>query len=121
MNKEILITLTKEEWSMVETWITSSSRKTFERVSNTWFDKLLETVKPFYIALYFSNDFSAMNIPHDSEHTLTLNRDYLKFLIFSVGIIAYDFDCKTQTTKMAYDVLKKLEEQSDDKWKDNRF
>lgn len=120
MSKEINITLTKEEWSSVETWITSASRKTFERVPKEWFTELLSFVKPFYHSLYFSDDFSAMKIPHDSEHTLTVDRKYLRYLIYSVGMIAYDFDCKIQTAKSAYDILKKLEEQSDEQWKTNR-
>ncbi len=121
MSKEINITLTKEEWSMVNTWIQYAGGKQFERVSREWFTELLSFVKPLYMSLHFSDDFSAMNIPHDSEHTLTFNRKYLKFLVFSVGMIAYDFDCKTMTTKIAYDILKKLEEQSDESWKQNRF
>jgi len=121
MNKEINIILTKEEWADVNRWIESASMQKFERVSREWFTELLSFVKPLYMSLYFSDDFSAWNIPHDSEHTLTLDRKYLKFLVFSVGIIAYNFDCKTETTKSAYGILKKLENQSDEYWKQNRF
>ena len=121
MDKKINITLTKEEWSDVYRWIESAGGKQFERVSRERFTELLSFVKPLYMSLYFSDDFSAMNIPHDSEHTLTLDRKFLKFLVFSVGMIAYDFDCKTMTTKISYDILKKLEEQSDESWKQNRY
>lgn len=109
MNNEITITLTKEEWSWVNTWVESARMENFERVPKIWFTELISVLKPHYQSLYFSDDFSAMKIPHDSEHTLTLDGGYFKFLVFSVGRIAYDFDCKTQTTKIAYDIVKKLE------------
>jgi predicted DNA-binding protein YlxM (UPF0122 family) len=120
MNK-IPITLTKGEWSSLNTWITSASRIKFERVSEEWFTELLAIVKPFYMSLYFSDDYSAMKIPHDSEHTLELERKYLKFLVYSVGRIAYDFDVKTPTAQEALTIVNKLEEQGDEKWKKNRY
>ena len=118
---EITITLTKEEWSSVNTWIQSCSRQTFERVGNQWFTELLDIVKPFYMSLYFSDDYSDWNIPHDSEHTLVMKGVYFRYLVFSVGRIAYDFDVKTITSQMAYDIVTKLEKQGDDKWKKNRW
>jgi hypothetical protein len=118
--KKIDITLTKEEWSKVNLWLDSARNKNFERVSKEWFDELLLIVKPFYQSLYFSDDYSAMNIPHDSEHTLTIDRKYFRILVFSVGVIGYDFDVKIQTSKMAYDIIKKLESQGDDEWNKNR-
>ena len=121
MSKEINITLTKEEWSQVKTWIESASRKSFERVSKERFDRLIDVVKPFYMSLYFSDDYSAMKIPHDSEHTLTIDRSFFRDLVFSVGIIAYNFDVKTSTSKIAYNIVKKLEYQGDNKWNENRF
>jgi len=121
MSKEINITLTKEEWSSVNTWLESASRKDFERVSKKWFDELIKVVKPFYFSLYFSDDYSATKIPHDSEHTLTIDRNYFRFLVFSVGMIAYDFDVKTITSKVGYDILKKLESQGDNKWSEQRY
>jgi predicted DNA-binding protein YlxM (UPF0122 family) len=121
MNKVISITLTKEEWSSVELWVNSASRETFERVSKDWFTELLGIIKPFYMSLYFSDDFSAMKIPHDSEHTLEIERKYFKYLVFSIGRIAYDFDVKTQTSQTALEIVKKLEEQGDEKWKKDRF
>jgi len=117
MSKEINITLTKDEWSSVETWVTSATIETFERVSK----ELLQIIKPLYHSLYFSDDMSAMNIPYDSEHTLTLDRKYFRYLVFSVGRIAYDFDVKTGTSQMAFEIVRKLEDQSDDKWKESRF
>jgi len=42
-------------------------------------------------------------------------------LVFSIGRIAYDFDAKTQTSNMALEIVKKLEEQGDEKWKKDRF
>ena len=119
MSKEISITLTKEEWSSVELWVNSASGETFERVSKV--TELLGIIKPFYMSLYFSDDFSAMEIPHDSEHTLEIERKYFKYLVFSIGRIAYDFDVKTQTSRMALEIVKKLEEQGDEKWKKYRF
>jgi hypothetical protein len=121
MNEIIPITLTKEEWSSVELWVTSASRETFERVSKDWFTELLSIIKPFYMSLYFSDDYSAMKIPYDSEHTFEIERKYLKYLVFSIGRIAYDFDVKTQTSHMALEIVKKLEEQGDEKWKKNRW
>ena len=121
MSKEINITLTKEEWSSVETWVNSATMETFERVSNEWFVELLQIIKPLYHSLYFSDDMSAMDIPYDSEHTLTLDRKYFKYLVFSVGRIAYDFDVKTGTSQMAFEIVRKLEDQSDDRWKESRF
>lgn len=120
MNK-IPITLTKEEWSSVNTWVTSASWITFERASKEWFTELLDVVKPFYMSLYFSDDYSAMKIPYDSEHTLELERKYLKYLVYSVGRIAYDFDVKTPTAQEALTIVRKLEDQGDDKWKQNRW
>jgi len=119
--KKIDITLTKQEWSLVNLWLDSARNKNFERVSKEWFDELLLIVKPFYQSLYFSDDYSTMNIPDDSEHTLTIDREYFRILVFSVGVIGYDFDVKIQTTKMAYDIVKKLEFQGDDKWNKNRY
>jgi predicted DNA-binding protein YlxM (UPF0122 family) len=121
MSDVISITLTKEEWSSVELWVNSASRETFEQVSKDWFTELLGIIKPFYMSLYFSDDFSAMEIPHDSEHKLEIERKYFKYLVFSVGRIAYDFDVKTQTSHMALEIVKKLEEQGDEKWKKDRF
>jgi hypothetical protein len=122
MNKEkIPITLTKSDWSDVQTWVTSASRESFDRVGKDWFDKLLTTIKPFYMSLYFSNDYSAMEIPHDSEHTLEIERNHFKFLVYSVGRIAYDFDVKTQTAQSALEIVKKLESQGDEQWKKNRW
>ena len=118
---EISITLTKEEWSSVNTWITSASRETFERVSKKWFTELLDIVNPFYMSLYFSDDYSAMKIPYDSEHTLELERKYLKYLVYSVGRIAYDFDVKTPTAQEALNIVNKLEEQGGENWKKNRW
>jgi hypothetical protein len=46
---------------------------------------------------------------------------YFRYLVFSVGRIAYDFDVKTITSQMAYDIVTKLEKQGDDKWKKNRW
>jgi len=65
---------------------------------------------------------SAMNIPYDSEHTLTLDRSYFRYLVFSVGIIAYDllFSFKSQTSQTALEIVKKIEEQGDEKWKKTR-
>lgn len=120
MNK-ISITLTKEEWSSVNTWVTSASWITFERAPKEWFTELLDVVKPFYMSLYFSDDYSAMKIPYDSEHTLELERKYLKYLVYSVGRIAYDFDVKTPTSQEALTIVNKLESQGDDKWKQNRW
>jgi hypothetical protein len=121
MSKTIDITLTKEEWSDVETWVNSASRMTFERSSKEWFEELHEIVKEFYMPLYFSDDRSAMNIPYDSEHTLTMERRYFRYLVFSVGRIAYDFDVKTPVAQMAYDIVTKLEEQGDEEWFKNRW
>lgn len=121
MNKSIKITLTKEEWSNVETWVTSASRESFERVSNTWFVELLGVIKPLYMSLFFSSDYSAMNIPYDSEHTLNIERKYFRYLVLSVGRIAYNFDVKIQTSKAALNILNKLEEQGDEEWKKNRY
>jgi hypothetical protein len=121
MSQNIKITLTKEEWSDVNTWVTSASRQTYERVSQKWFTELLDIVKPFYMSLYFSDDRSAMKIPYDSEHTLEMDRKYFRYLVFSVGRIAYDFDCKTITSNIALSIVKKLEEQGDDKWKKDRW
>ena len=120
-DKTIDITLTKSEWSDVNTWVESAKRTEFDRVSNVWFDKIQSEVTPLYLSLYFSDDNSAMEIPHDSEHTLKLNRELLRYLIVSVGLIAYNFDAKIITTKIAYNILRKLEDQSDEQWRNNRF
>ncbi len=121
MSKTIDITLTKEEWSDVETWVNSATRETFERVCPSWFEELHAIVKPFYMPLYFSDDGSSMKIPYDSEHTLTMERKYFRYLVFSVGRIAYDFDVKTPTSQMAYDIVTKLEKQGDEGWYKNRW
>lgn len=122
MSKEkIPITLTKSDWSDVERWVTSASLESFYGVDKDWFDKLLTTIKPFYMSLYFSDDYSAMEIPHDSEHTLEIERDYFFILVYSVGRIAYDFDVKTLTAQAALEIVKKLESQGDGKWKKNRM
>ena len=121
MNKVISITLTKEEWSSVELWVDSASGQTFERVSKDWFTELLGIIEPFDKSLYLLGDFLSMEIPHDSEHTLEIERKYFKFLVFSIGRIAYNFDVKTITSQMAFEIVKKLEEQGDEKWKKDRF
>ena len=121
MSKNIEITLTKEEWSNVNTWVTSASRQTHERVSQNWFTELLDIVKPFYMSLYFSDDSSSMKIPYDSKHALEIERKYFKYLVYSVGRIAYDFDCKTITSNIALGIVKKLEDQGDENWKKNRW
>jgi hypothetical protein len=121
MSKTIDITLTKEEWSNVETWVNSASRMTFERSSKEWFEELYTIVKDFYMPLYFSDDMSAMNIPIFSNHTLTMERRYFRYLVFSVGRIAYDFDVKTPTAQMAYNIVTKLEKQGDKGWIKNRW
>lgn len=120
-NEKIPITLTKSDWSDVQTWMTYASRESFDRVGKDWFDKLLTTITPFYASLYFSDDYSAMEIPHDSEHTLEIERHYFFILVYSVGRIAYDFDVKIQTAKAALEIVKKLESQGDEKWKKNRW
>ena len=117
MSKNIEITLTKEEWSSVNTWITSASRQTYERASKGWFTELLDIVNPFYKSLYFFDEL----IPYDSERTLEIERKYFRYLVYSVGRIAYDFDCKTITSNEALSIVKKLEDQGDDKWKKNRW
>jgi hypothetical protein len=122
MNKEISITLTKDEWRSVETWVTSASHRTFEKTYKARLTELLEFITPLCRSLYFSDDMSAMNIPYDSEHTLTLDRSYFRYLVFSVGIIAYDllFSFKSQTSQTALEIVKKIEEQGDEKWKKTR-
>ena len=121
MGKTIDITLTKEEWSDVEMWVNSATRETFERASKIWFEELHAIVKSFYMPLYFSDDRSSMKIPYDSEHTLTMERKYFRYLVLSVGRIAYDFDVKTITSGIAYDLVTKLEKQGDDEWVKNRW
>jgi hypothetical protein len=36
-------------------------------------------------------------------------------------MIAYNFDVKLPTTKLAYQILTKLEAQADDEWKEKRY
>jgi hypothetical protein len=118
----IKITLTKDEWRSVQLWVESASRKEFERVSKEWFTELDNIIKPFMWSLYFTtNNPDAQNIPYDSEQTLEIPRNYFRFLVVSIGIIAYNFDVKLPTSKSAYDILTKLEAQADDEWKEKRY
>jgi hypothetical protein len=118
---KITVTLTKEEWSWVNTWIESAQNIESERISKSWFEKLLEIVKPQYESLYFSKDYSTFQIPHDSEHSLTMDRPFFSIFMFCVGRIAYDFNCKTVTTQVAYNIIQKLEAQGDEDWKQKRI
>lgn len=118
----IKITLTKDEWRSVQLWVESVSIKKFERVSKEWFTELDAIVKPFMLSLYFTaNNPEAQNIPYDSEQTLEIPRKYFRYLVVSIGLIAYNFDVKLQTTKFAYDILTKLESQGDDEWIKHRY
>jgi hypothetical protein len=118
----IKIILTKEEWSSVQTWVESMSRREFERVSKERFIELEGIIKPFYLGLYYTHyNPDAHNIPHDSEQTLEIPRNYFRILVVSIGMIAYNFDVKLPTTKLAYQILTKLEAQADDEWKEKRY
>lgn len=118
----IKITLTKEEWSSVNTWVDSASRKEFERVSKEQFVELTNIIKSFYLGLYYtSNNPEAQNILYDSPQTLEIPRRYFKLLLVSIGMIAYNFDVKIATTKWAYEIVTNLENQADDEWKENRY
>lgn len=119
---KIKITLTKEEWSSVHTWVDSASRKDFERVSKEQFVELANIITPFYFGLYYTSDNpEAQNIPYDSPQTLEIPRRYFRLLVVSIGMIAYNFDVKIQTTKRAYEIVTKLENQADDEFKENRY
>lgn len=118
----IKITLTKDEWCSVQLWVESASRQEFKRVSKEWFTELDDIIKPFMWSLYFTvNNPEAQNIPYDSEQTLEIPRKYFRFLVVSIGLIAYNFDVKLPTTKSAYDILTKLESQGDDEWIKHRY
>jgi hypothetical protein len=118
----IKITLTKEEWSSVQLWVESASRKEFERVSKEQFVELANIITPFYFGLYYtSNNPKAQNIPYDSPQTLEIPRRYFRLLVVSIGMIAYNFDVKIPTTKRAYEIVTKLENQADDEWKEKRY
>jgi hypothetical protein len=118
----IKVTLTKEEWSSVQTWVDSASRKDFERVSKEHFVELANIITPFYLGLFYTDyNPDALNIPHDSPQTLEIPRRHFRFLVVAVGMIAYNFDVKIPTTKWAYEIVTKLENQADDGWKENRY
>jgi len=118
----IKVTLTKEEWASVHTWVDSASRKEFERVSKERFIELANIIKPFFFGLYFtSNNPEAQNIPYDSPQTLEIPRRLFRLLLVSIGIIAYNVDVKIPTAKMAYEIVTKLENQADDEWKEKRY
>jgi hypothetical protein len=118
----IKVTLTKQEWSSVQTWVESMSRKEFERVSKEQFVELANIIKPFYFGLYYTScNPDAQNILYDSPQTLEIPRRYFRLLLVSIGMIAYNFDVKIQTTKRAYEIITKLENQADDEWKEKRY
>jgi hypothetical protein len=118
----IKITLTKEEWSSVQTWVESMSRREFERVSKERFIELEGIIKPFYFGLFYTDyNPDAQNIARDSPQTLEIPREYFRLLVVSIGMIAYNFDVKIPTTKWAYEIVTKLESQADDEWKKNRY
>lgn len=119
--KTLPIILTKEEWSSVNMWVESGFDEGNQRISKEWFTELSHIIKPFYMKLFFSDDYSAVNIPYDSIHVLELERNYFRILILSIGRVCYSQDVKTITSKIAYDILMKLESQGDEKWKEYRF
>ena len=117
--KTIKISLNKDEWSWCNTWLQGIKTSSIERLGEDWF---IETNKWFKenVSLKYCYD---ININHDDVIDVLIPRNILRIFVFSVGRIAYDFDVKSGTSQVAYEIITKIEEQikDDEYWKQNRW
>jgi len=117
--KTIKISLNKSEWSWCNTWIQGIKTSSIERLGEDWF---IETNKWFKenVSLKYCCD---ININYDDVIDVLIPRNILRIFVFSVGRIAYDFDVKSGTSQVAYEIITKIEEQikDDEYWKQNRW
>ena len=117
--KTIKISLNKDEWSWCNTWLQGIKTSSIERLGEDWF---IETNKWFKenVSLKYCCD---ININYDDVIDVLIPRNILRIFVFSVGRIAYDFDVKSGTSQVAYEIITKIEEQikDDEYWKQNRW
>jgi len=118
------ISLTRNEWNAVGTWINSVMSAGTERLSKEWFEDLY-----WLVMQPISNEvnFSDKTFPWDEDIKFQIPRQLLRMFVFSVGGIAYNFDVKTPTSMGAQMILNKINEQlkqvlpADDKWWNSNF
>jgi len=118
------ISLTRNEWNAVGTWINSVMSAGTERLSKEWFEDLY-----WLVMQPISNEinFSGKTFPWDEDIKFQIPRQLLRMFVFSVGGIAYNFDVKTPTSMGAQIILNKINEQlkqvlpADDKWWNSNF
>ena len=118
------ISLTRNEWNAVGTWVNSVMSAGTERLSKEWFEDLY-----WLVMQPISNEinFSGKTFPWDEDIKFQIPRQLLRMFVFSVGGIAYNFDVKTPTSMGAQMILSKINEQlkqvlpADDKWWNSNF
>jgi len=118
------ISLTRNEWNAVGTWVNSVMSAGTERLSKEWFEDLY-----WLVMQPISNEinFSGKTFPWDEDIKFQIPRQLLRMFVFSVGGIAYNFDVKTPTSMGAQIILNKINEQlkqvlpADDKWWNSNF
>lgn len=118
-DKVVNLSLTREEWNSASAWVESMERKGCERLSKEWFENL------HWLIMYpISNDinFSGKNYKYDDNIVFRIPRELLRMFVYSIGMVAYDFDVKSLTSIGAQKIIEKINKQlkeqlsTDDKW-----
>lgn len=115
----VKISLTPDEWNIVETYCCPLVQKEYVRVSKLWFEDLYNL---FLIPITKEINFSGKNYDYDIDIAFDIPREMLRIFVFSVGVMAYNLDIKPITNKIAQRILEKINKQikeqllDDDNW-----
>ncbi len=120
----VKISLTRNEWNSVGTWVESMEMKGCSSLSIDWFNDLIGLVMcPISNEINFSNK----EYKYDDNITFDIPRKLLRMFVYSIGQVAYDFDVKSLTSIEAQNILEKITNQikeqllPDDGWYKYKF
>lgn len=115
----VKISLKRDEWNSVGTWVESMIHRETERVGKEWFEDLYWLVM---IEISKEVNFSNKDYTYDVDISFDIPRELLRMFVYSIGRIAYNFDVKPLTAVRAQNILESVNRQLieqlpvEDKW-----